>query len=41
MGESYPSAEVQSVYSIAVADWARIYVYVNVCTHTCKCKSNK
>ena len=26
LGESYPSAEMQSVYSVAPADWARFYI---------------
>ena len=41
MGGSYPSAEVQSVYSTAPADWASVCVcvcvYVSVCVCVCVC----
>ena len=35
LGVSYPSAEKQSVYSTAPADWAMcIYIYIYIHTHT-------
>ena len=39
--ESYPSAEKQSVYCIAPADWilhcCNIYIYICVCVCVCVC----
>ena len=37
LGGSYPSVEVQSVYSTAPVDWASVCVYVCMCVCVCVC----
>ena len=36
-GGSYLSAEVQSVYSAAPANWANIFIYIYIYTRVCAC----